>query len=114
NGEDTHAFRLVLSRTRLRPLQSVDELLDRPANKILIVLGRTDVIDKSKLDLRRFVADGGAVLIATDRSTDRQAWATDIGVNISGARVTAYLAQAAYRATMGDCPLVKECRRPLC
>ena len=49
-GEDTHAFRLVLSRTRLRPLQSVDELLDRPANKILIVLGRTDVIDKSKLN----------------------------------------------------------------
>jgi hypothetical protein len=111
-GEGTHAFRAVLKNLRLEPPVEGNDLFDQPLRKILIVFGRTEVLDRL-LDgrLKRFIEDGGAVLIATDRPTS-DALFREIGIRVSGASITTIpRAVTAYR-NMPECPLIWEYGRP--
>jgi hypothetical protein len=111
-GEGTHAFRAVLKSLRLEPLPEGNDLLDQPLTKILIAFGRTEVIDQLvEGRLKRFIENGGAVLIATDRPTS-DALFKEIGIRISGDGITTIpRAGTAYR-NMPECPLVWEYGRP--
>jgi hypothetical protein len=107
-GEETYAFRGVLSALHVEPPPPANDLLDRPQNRILIVFGRTEVLDPM-LDgrLKEFIEAGGAVMIATDRRTSDRLF-QEIGVRISGVSVTTLpAADLAYR-NMPECPFVWE------
>lgn len=84
-GEDTRLFRAVLKLAGLKPISSLEDVLDRPADKILIVLGKTDLAEYLAEDgqLSRFLRAGGGLLIATDRYTSEKL-KNDLGVQISG------------------------------
>lgn len=64
-AQGTHLFRRILHDLNLRPLRSFADLQE-PADKLLIVLGETKDL-KTRLQLRQFVEQGGALLLATDR-----------------------------------------------
>src|SRR5262245_30563847 len=84
-GEDTFVLRFMLKSLGFKPITSLDELLDRPTNKILIVLGQTEVAESLAAvgELNRFLQAGGALLLATDRHTSDEL-TREIGVQISG------------------------------
>jgi hypothetical protein len=105
-GEDTFLFRSVLRLSGLRPITSLDELLDQPKNKVLIVLGRTDVAEKlsREVELNRFLQAGGGLLIATDRHTSDDV-KREIGVQVSGEFVSVRR-EDGYRGKFPDCVLV--------
>src|SRR5581483_8027956 len=65
-SQGTHLFRRILHDLHLTPLQNLDLLTTEPADKLLIVLGETELVE-TRLRLREFVSRGGAVLVATDR-----------------------------------------------
>jgi hypothetical protein len=56
----------------LKPLRELKELEQQPEDKVLIVFGETDVLDKVPGGLVRFIQNGGAALVATDRQTSRE------------------------------------------
>jgi len=100
----------VLQQTGLKPLQSLDDLLDQPTSKVLIVLGQTDLIDPlcTRGRLKGFLERGGAILIATDRQTSTEMKAV-LGVQINGQFISVAAAHA-YRGELSDCPLIVEPR----
>ncbi|HEX4590266.1 MAG TPA: hypothetical protein VH120_10085 [Gemmataceae bacterium] len=112
-GEGTQAFRLILGALGVSPPPEGNHLLDQPQNRILIVFGRTDVLDRFLPgDLKQFILDGGAVLIATDRRTSDELF-REIGVQISGETLTTEPGGGvAYRGSLTECPLVWEYGRP--
>jgi hypothetical protein len=112
-AEGTEAFRQVVGALGLRPPPEGNDFFDQPQDKILIAFGRTDWLDR-RLDgrLKKFITDGGAVFIATDRPTS-EALSEELHVHISGAFVTTFAGGGrAYRGTMTECPLVQQFNRP--
>src|SRR5262245_66299983 len=72
-GQGMHVFRALLKVLGVEPLKDFDQLLDKPANTVLVVLGHTDRLDRWLTEghslTDEFLKRGGAVLIATDRPT---------------------------------------------
>jgi hypothetical protein len=95
-GDGTHMFRRILNESipELRPLSSLDQLMEQPEHTLLIVLGETGAI--SELDLDGFVKQGGAALIATDRDARHRSLAP-FGVSMVGKPVVAGEDASAYR-----------------
>jgi hypothetical protein len=125
-GEGTHIFRRILHEQGLRPLelQNLDRLkkpgalrreLGNASDKILIVLGDSDFFSVSDEDMkgnreqrffREFVTSGGALLLASDRSTPILNF-EDFGVAVNGILVRVPDdSPSAYRKS-GDCIFVE-------
>jgi hypothetical protein len=66
---ETHVFRRLLKDQHLHP-ENLGVIKAHPSESLLIVLGKTDFLNRDNLPegLAAFVAQGGAVLIATDRA----------------------------------------------
>jgi hypothetical protein len=79
-------FRAFLQLHNLKPLRSAEELSDvPPEDAILIVLGDPRGLDLVRPPLRgpgAFLAEGGAVLVATDRADEGRL--KDLGLRVSG------------------------------
>ena len=101
----------MLNELRLKPPSEGDVLFHEPQKKVLIVLGRTEFLEERLGgQLKRFIENGGAVLIATDRPTS-EALFQEIGVQVSGIAVRASpISGNAYRE-MAECPLVLDVDR---
>jgi hypothetical protein len=76
----TDAFRRILFEFGFTPLTDFRQLNDDPARTVLIVLGDTRCLWRANFPrqtypqgLRSFVARGGAVLVATDETIDKEA-----------------------------------------
>ena len=93
---DNHAFRFVLFSKRFTPLRDVGELVLDPSKSLLVVFGNVEALDQPPLQLRQFVEDGGAVLVATDRLTGG-ALQKEFAVYVTGRQVTAPEGERAYR-----------------
>jgi hypothetical protein len=92
--QGTHAFRHVLNLRGFTPLARFEQLADKPAKTILIVLGDTRVLDDNNRAIQRFVADGMALFVATDHDVPytkngRLTWAGSYGVQFLGQPVLA-------------------------
>jgi hypothetical protein len=74
-GKRTDAFRRLLFELRFQPVTDFAALRAKPSESLLIVLGDPSCLSKNNFPqgLRRFVEQGGAVLIATDKKTDGEA-----------------------------------------
>src|SRR5208283_4818652 len=87
--QGSDAFRRVLYAFHLEPLADVDSLLVQPRQTLLIVLGNTETLQEiGSENLKRFIEQGGALLVATDHRT-RGPLAAAFGVEITGADITA-------------------------
>src|SRR5436853_7273652 len=69
--EGTHVFRRILHDQELKPLESFDDLKDAPEQTILVLLGDLDQLTRMPDGLVRFLARGGAALLASDRALTR-------------------------------------------
>jgi hypothetical protein len=110
-GEDTHYFRYVLTQFGANPVHNPTKLFDDPEKKVWIVFGDTEILKSALIfgDLRRFLNNGGAVLIATDRRTSDD-FQKELGIRISGQFVSTE-PQFAYRHELLECPLLNELPR---
>src|SRR5439155_23853648 len=79
-AQGTHLFRRILSDLKLHPLTSFEQLRKEPASKLLMVLGETGTLNSRRNFLDRLVADGGAVLLPTDRKCDEVLKPFEVGV----------------------------------
>jgi hypothetical protein len=110
-GEGTHAFRAVLAEVGLKPLKA-PALLDADSqNRIVVILGDPNILDSLCRDdtLPRFIKNGGAVLIATDRATPPSA-RTALGFHVAGRIVGANPDECWHENPA--CPFVRELRTP--
>ncbi|MFQ3649355.1 MAG: DUF4350 domain-containing protein [Gemmataceae bacterium] len=86
--EGTHVLRRILFDEGFTALASLDDLSETPQQALLVMLGNLETLHRVPGGLRRFVEQGGAVLLASDRPVrDRDAAAALIdlaGVSISG------------------------------
>jgi hypothetical protein len=113
-GQGTHAFRAVFKQVGAKPLTDPARLLQNPANKVLVVLGRTEILEPmlESQAFEQFFRGGGAALVATDRATS-DAFANQTRVRVGGRLVTVPPADArrfAYRGSLLDCPMVQDIR----
>jgi len=71
----TDAFRRLLFELRFQPLQDFIELQEKPSESLFVMLGDPRCLPKQFFqgELRSFVEQGGAVLIATDMRTEGEA-----------------------------------------
>ncbi len=100
--QGTQGFRNILEEFKLRPVTSAKDLpLLKPAETLIVIFGGNGTLEsvRSRLKLREFLKEGGALLIATDRKTPLPEW----GHQVNGGKV---LDKAnAYRG-VSACPLV--------
>jgi len=87
--EGTHVFRRILADAELSPLDSFDALARSPKRTILIVLGDLNQIEKVPGGLEKFVRDGGAVLLASDRAVRKDSEARAQLLRIAGVTIQA-------------------------
>jgi hypothetical protein len=97
-GYGTHLFRLILHDCGLTPLSRLNDLNEDAENKILVVLGETEVLDHVPGGLESFVARGGALLLATDR-TAREKSLMPFGLFVSGSRPVSTRTSTSYRSS---------------
>jgi hypothetical protein len=73
-GQRTDAFRRLLFEFRFHPVKSFAELQEEPGKSVLIVLGDPKCLNDRDFPqgVREFVAQGGAVMIASDKATTDQ------------------------------------------
>jgi hypothetical protein len=102
-GQGTHLFRRLLYDLHLQPLRSIGELYEEQENKLLIILGETDYL-LPLINLKDFVEQGGAVLLATDRNC--QNLIQPFGVQVMGDLVITTEAKFAYKEA-ADCVFVQ-------
>jgi hypothetical protein len=107
------AFRRLLFEFRFQPLKTFGQLRADPAESILIVLGDPKCLgdDRFPDELRQFVEQGGAVLIATDNAVEARA--RENLVKLAGVYVTGetLVCRSPTEACLYDhepyCPLVE-------
>ncbi|MFL5331095.1 MAG: DUF4350 domain-containing protein [Gemmataceae bacterium] len=108
-------FRALLAGAGMKPRErgdpdSIADFLAHPSEHILIVFGDVNWIKTNLVrnDLRRFVKNGGALLIATDRRTEEITGA-ELGIWVDGHVVFRGLdrPEFVYRETLKDCPLLQ-------
>ncbi len=95
-----HAFRYVLYSHELEPLKDKTSL---DANSILILFGETQFLDQIPGGLDKFLNNGGAVLVATDRSLQEK-WQKFFHIELKHEFINAP-ADLAYRR-IPECPWV--------
>jgi hypothetical protein len=109
-GEGTHAFRAVLNKANVKPLQSIADVDRDPAHSIIIALGKLGSYEETFCDpvvgLRRFLREGGAVLIATDHHTSPEL-SRVIGASVNGTFLRAPPGEWCYRNDLIDCPFLE-------
>lgn len=104
-GQSSHAFRYLLKQQQLQPLNGLEEMSD-PAHTLLVVFGATGALAEIPGGLPRFLDQGGALLVATDRPTAGRL-EDEFGVRVSGRQLAVDPeAPAAYRH-LGECPLLQ-------
>jgi hypothetical protein len=92
----THVLRSLLDSKHFKPLRSWAELRDAPERTLLVLLGRMRGRDgDSELNripdgLKRFLEDGGAVLLATDQRLQSEQLSSVCGAGVSGSPVFAW------------------------
>lgn len=99
------AFRAVLRYSELEPLANHYRFqAAEPRDVVLVVLGRTEYLDHGlPANLDKWVRQGGALLVATDRAGGN--WPAAFGTTIVGAFIQGDAA-AAYR-NLRECPFVR-------
>jgi hypothetical protein len=120
----TQVLRAVLHSLGLNPLATIDDAFAFPSRTLIIVLGDPRPLDQSFTigSLREYIgASGGALLVATDRSTfarnsrnDPGVLMTDLECGVYGLPVGDVQTDPAelYRGHLADCPLLQPARRP--
>jgi hypothetical protein len=114
--EGMHAFRRILYERQFTPVTSIDQLMSDPAHGVLIVLGDTEVLDSVPDGISRFVEQGGALLVASDRQITHvrrqlpEYWEEKFGVEFVDRPVLATDRSIAYQG-YEECPLVEFIRR---
>jgi hypothetical protein len=108
----THAFRLILHGSKLQPLDRVEDLQEGAEKKLLIIFGdlgplqRIDEVlgtGRPGTGLQRFLQDGGAVLIASDRGEEARLLGRALLVHLFNGFVFSRDPQASYRG-QPKCP----------
>lgn len=109
--EQTLFFRAVLRELGAQPITDFDALSHSPDKKVLIALGPTNVLNGLATGgkLRRFLTEGGAVLIASDQGMSRNL-SNQTGAVIDG-RLYTGRHDDVYRDNLIECPLLHEVRR---
>lgn len=107
-GRDTRAFRAVLRGAGFRPLANFDEAAADPRSHAVIVLGDPTPLDQLEAGgLATLVANGAALLVATDRPTgDELTQMTGYAVDGRLLRGPIRFDQL-YRQNFVDCPAVQ-------
>jgi len=90
-------FRFALHKNDLSPLSNPIHAIQNPKSTVIVVLGNTNNLGQhfrfgAGRAFRQFVADGGALLIATDMATapqGNQGWAQVFGMEVTGLHVAA-------------------------
>jgi hypothetical protein len=103
-NERFDAFRFILWQRRLDPSPGREEAFAKPAKSIVIVFGRTEILERVG-SLKRFVMNGGALMVATDRKTGG-ALERDFGVRVLGYQIEGRDKTSVYRGSE-TCPLVQ-------
>ncbi|MSR54796.1 MAG: hypothetical protein EXS09_16135 [Gemmataceae bacterium] len=93
----SEVFRFGLYENKIKELTDPRDALNFPRESIIIVLGDSSQLSSfiDPVDLRDFVDNGGAVLIASDSSNQQnvrpgvQTWGQQFGISINGMHVTA-------------------------
>jgi hypothetical protein len=115
-GHGTHYFRFILKQNGAVPLRGPDDLRRNPETKMLIVFGRTQILYAliRRNVLRRFLDNGGRVLLATDWPTSDDVF-DEIGVQIGDDtwEMPDGLPNFIYRRSLTNCPLVVDFNRTL-
>jgi hypothetical protein len=100
--DTTVAFCYILKYLQLSPLQSNKQLDNAPERTLLVVFGKTEVLNNIPGGLSNFLDRGGAVLVATDQNSSRTT--KTLGITVHGAAVLAPRG-AGYR-NEENCPLL--------
>jgi hypothetical protein len=90
--QGTHAFRRTLYDAlggEVTALTRPEELQQDPGHTLLIVLGETEVLERIPGGLQRFVEQGGAALVATDRAVPSARLSPAFGISFDGQPVFA-------------------------
>ena len=110
----SQAFRAVLNRGGLKPLDLVQEALADPSKSMIVLFGKTSVYDRQFADdgLKRFIRRGGAVLFASDQFGRGEMW-TQLEIGINGSIIVApeQDKSSLYRGEYVDCPLLQQPKR---
>src|SRR5262249_40741422 len=105
--EGTHILRRMLFDEGLKPLDSFRGI--DPKRSILIVLGRTDQLTRIRGGISRFVSQGGALLLASDRRIGNRQGRGELsrlaGVSINAESVAGANPASCYRS-LPHCPWV--------
>ena len=84
---------------------------EEPKRTLLVALGNLEILDQIPGGLEKFVRDGGAVLLASDRGTtspDAKAAIKQVaGVSISGDKLSCPDLQFCYRQQLPFCPILQ-------
>ena len=96
----SEVFRFALHLKDLKPLSQPLDALRNPSTSMIVVIGRTDRLRLliPSMDLREYLVEGGAILIATDSSNEvlvgskrivDQGWRQEFNIRVSGRHLTA-------------------------
>lgn len=107
----THAFRAVMNRCGLKPLETIQEALANPSQSLIVLVGRLNTFDEQLTDggLRRYLRQGGAILFATDRPSHGEMWQQlEIAINGNIVMGPPGETQAIYRGELQQCPQLQQ------
>ncbi len=98
--EGTHIFRRILHDDGFTALNGYDDLRRDPGTTLLVVLGNLEDLKSIPGGLPKFLRDGGAALIASDRTIrdpdSRKALRAAAGVSISNETLVCHTLTACY------------------
>jgi hypothetical protein len=102
----TEIFKRLLHEANIVPITDPERLGTDPKKKMLIVFGRTQVLDQLPIKVEDFVGRGGALLVATDLRTDPSPGKglSAFNVWVDGRKLLA-LRSDCYKA-LNDCPFI--------
>ncbi len=110
----TQAYRAVLNRCGLKPLEMVQEALAEPSHSMIVMFGQIDIYDSQFANnrLKEFIRKGGAVLFATDQPTLGEMW-LQLEVSVNGTIVEASPddTNVIYRDEFIECPILQQPQR---
>jgi hypothetical protein len=104
--QGTDIFRRLLHEANIAPITDPEHLGTDPEKKMLIVLGRTQILDELPIKVEDFVRRGGALLVATDLRTDPSPGKglSAFNVWVDGRKLLA-LRGDCYKS-LNDCPFI--------
>jgi hypothetical protein len=102
----SEAFRFALHLNKLKPVSQPLDALQSPSDSIIVISGDTSSfpVPINGARLKQFLDFGGAILVASDTSSD--AWGNQFGLQITGRRLEVFQLGKAYHH-IGSRPFVK-------